>query len=88
MDFRDRREAKRKVGVEPGARPNRGGGVGCACALAVYKPPPPKKHPKKVRRKLTTNAFEGTVSLLLRRDPESFSVAGRMLLDSRFWTNH
>jgi hypothetical protein len=32
----------------------------------------------KVRRKLTTNAFEGSnVSLLLRRDPESFSVAGR-----------
>jgi hypothetical protein len=31
----------------------------------------------KVRRKLTTNAFEGTVSLLLRRDPDSISVAGR-----------
>jgi hypothetical protein len=28
--------------LEPGARPNRGGGGGCARALAVYKPPPPK----------------------------------------------
>jgi hypothetical protein len=29
--------------LEPGARPNRGGDGGCARALAVYKPPPPKK---------------------------------------------
>jgi hypothetical protein len=38
---------------------------------------PPRVLAHKVRRKLTTNAFEGTVSLLLRRDPESFSAAGR-----------
>jgi hypothetical protein len=31
----------------------------------------------KVRRKVTTNALTGIVSLLLRRDPESFSVAER-----------
>jgi hypothetical protein len=29
--------------LEPGARPHRGGGSGCARALAVYKPPPPQK---------------------------------------------
>ena len=31
----------------------------------------------KVRRKVTTYAFDGIVSLLLRRGPESFSVAER-----------
>jgi hypothetical protein len=30
--------------LEPGVRPNRGGGGGCTRALAVYKPPPPKGH--------------------------------------------
>jgi hypothetical protein len=37
---------------------------------------PPRVLARKVRRKLTTNAFEGSVYLLLRRDPESFSAAG------------
>jgi hypothetical protein len=39
--------------------------------------PPIRVLAHEVRRKLTTDAFEGTVSLLLRRDPESFSAAGR-----------
>jgi hypothetical protein len=29
--------------LEPGARPQRGGGGGCARALAVYGPPSPKR---------------------------------------------
>jgi hypothetical protein len=50
----------------------------------VYGPAPPKEKKKrrrekwtaKARRNLTTSAFEGSVDLLLRRDPESFSAAG------------
>jgi hypothetical protein len=38
---------------------------------------PPRVLAHKVRRRVTTNAFDGIVSLLLRRDPESFSAAER-----------
>jgi hypothetical protein len=39
--------------LEPGARPNRGGGGGCARALAVYKPPPKTK-------KISSRSFSGS----------------------------
>jgi hypothetical protein len=35
--------ARRPGALEPGARPHRGGGGGCARVLAVYKTPPHKK---------------------------------------------
>jgi hypothetical protein len=53
-----------------------GGGGGEAWLLESARGPPRGLAPK-VRRKVTTSAFGCTVSLLLRRDPESFSVAER-----------
>jgi hypothetical protein len=35
-------DADHGFSLEPGTRPHRGGGGGCARALAVYKQPPPK----------------------------------------------
>jgi hypothetical protein len=48
------------------------GGVLCADPAYVVIPQAKKKN-----LKVTTSAFGCTVSLLLRRDPESFSVAER-----------